>query len=53
MTCLDRLMAEHPNNWQQLMKTGCPSDFGYTSPPDKCPENDYRCYCEKCWEKEV
>lgn len=52
MTCLERLQAEYPDTWKQLMNTRCPSQLGYTRSSAKCPENDYRFYCEKCWEKE-
>lgn len=53
MTCKEKLMRDYPSTYADLMKKKCPSSFGYVKNIDRCYQNDYRYYCEKCWEKEI
>lgn len=55
MTCLDRYIEEHPNDFavkiDKSLPVKCPSDYGYAEDPDRCNTNGTDCF--RCWHREI
>ena len=61
MTCREKLMAEHPNEYEKVFTkhgvTACPAHYSYMPKPDDCDYSVFRdiggTRCHDCWNREI
>jgi hypothetical protein len=49
MTCKEKIMEQHPDDYNYALAYQCPHEFNLNVKPDCCCDN----YCGDCWDREV
>lgn len=53
MTCREKVMAEHPDDFVEILDDECPHHRGYANRPDFCGVGTTLEQCNKCWDREA